>query len=66
MLNILILKITMINHLSFPKFLKEYSIMGNYLKEIIIINIRLSNKSIFGFYLSDRITSWHNIGNLSH
>jgi len=31
--------------LAFPEFLKEYSIAGDYLKEKIIIKIKLSDKS---------------------
>ena len=31
--------------MAFPEFLKEYSIAGDYLKEKIIIKIKLSDKS---------------------
>jgi hypothetical protein len=37
-------------NLVFPGYLKEYSIVGNYLKEKIVIKIKMSAESLLGFY----------------
>src|SRR4030043_2244557 len=49
---------------SFLGFLKEYSIVGIFLKEKFVIKIKMSDESLLGFYYHE-MPNWHNIGNLS-